>query len=449
MKKTITPILIPSLVLGLCISLLPVQAEDENPPYTDTSYWNSLCSGTSLTSDQQTACSAYLQYIQGQNSSLQQQISDAQSRKNEASAQLSSVQSQITDLNYQISEINSSIEDLNNQISEAEQQSDLITQQISETKAQIQEKTDDIAALKEKVKKRMAKQQETMRTNQILDVLLGAKSFSEMITIANGLSDISQYDSHTLQQLQDETDQLNQMEADLQNQEAELEQLQADLQSGKSVLAQQQAELVTASSSLYAAQASYQAQLSSAQSDLNSASAALSANQAAQSSVQNGISSSKANNASSSSASDSGSSSQDSSSTSSDAGSSSSSGSSSSGGSSSNQAPSSGDSGGNPYYGGWSNCTWSAWQLVHDATGISLPRWGNAGQWLGNAASGGYSTGSSPRANSLIVWGWHVGYVTAVDGDNVYVKEGNYLGSYREGWLASWRKGSVIGYIYL
>ena len=154
--------------------------------------------------DQQTACSAYLQYIQGQNSSLQQQISDAQSRKDAASEQLSSVQSQISDLNYQISEINSSIEDLNNQIAEAEQQSALIAQQISDTKVQIQQKTDDIAALKEKVKKRMEKQQETMRTNQILDVLLGAKSFSEMITIANGLSDISQYDSHTLQQLQDD-----------------------------------------------------------------------------------------------------------------------------------------------------------------------------------------------------------------------------------------------------
>lgn len=446
MKKTNTHILIAALAMGMCITLVPVIAEDENPPYTDTTYWNNLCSGTSLTSDQQTACSAYLQYIQGQNSSLQQQISDAQSRKDAASEQLSSVQSQISDLNYQISEINSSIEDLNNQIAEAEQQSALIAQQISDTKVQIQQKTDDIAALKEKVKKRMEKQQETMRTNRILDVLLGAKSFSEMITIANGLSDISQYDSHTLQQLQDETDQLNQMEADLQSQESELEQLQSDLESGKAVLAQQQSELVTASSSLYAAQASYQAQLSSAQSDLNSASAALSANQAAQSSVQNGISSSKANSASSSSSSDSGSSSSDSGSSSSSDSSSSSSFSSSS---SSNTTPSSGNSGGNPYYGGWSNCTWSAWQLVHDAIGISLPRWGNAGEWLANAAASGYSTGSSPRANSLIVWGWHVGYVTAVDGDNIYVKEGNYLGSYREGWLASWRKGSIIGYIYL
>ena len=204
MKKTNTHILIAALAMGMCITLVPVIAEDENPPYTDTTYWNNLCSGTSLTSDQQTACSAYLQYIQGQNSSLQQQISDAQSRKDAASEQLSSVQSQISDLNYQISEINSSIEDLNNQIAEAEQQSALIAQQISDTKVQIQQKTDDIAALKEKVKKRMEKQQETMRTNQILDVLLGAKSFSEMITIANGLSDISQYDSHTLQQLQDD-----------------------------------------------------------------------------------------------------------------------------------------------------------------------------------------------------------------------------------------------------
>ena len=63
MKKTNTHILIAALAMGMCITLVPVIAEDENPPYTDTTYWNNLCSGTSLTSDQQTACSAYLQYI--------------------------------------------------------------------------------------------------------------------------------------------------------------------------------------------------------------------------------------------------------------------------------------------------------------------------------------------------------------------------------------------------
>ena len=39
----------------------------------------------------------------------------------------------------------------------------------------------------------------------------------------------------------------------------------------------------------------------------------------------------------------------------------------------------------NPYFGGYSNCTWSAWQIVYDTTGIALPDFGVAGNWM-NAA---------------------------------------------------------------
>ena len=108
----------------------------------------------------------------------------------------------------------------------------------------------------------------------------------------------------------------------------------------------------------------------------------------------------------------------------------------------------------NPYYGGWSNCTWSAWQLCYSHTGIALPRLGNAGAWYGNAAAYGYAVGTSPAPMSVIVWSNHVGFVTEVseDGSMIYVKEGGYCGGYHEGWWPSQggRNGQAFyGYIYV
>lgn len=107
---------------------------------------------------------------------------------------------------------------------------------------------------------------------------------------------------------------------------------------------------------------------------------------------------------------------------------------------------------GNPYPGGWDNCTWSAWQLVSDTDGIQLPSWGNAGEWLSAAAASGYPVGSEPMPNSIVVFSHHVALVDAVDQDgNIYIREGNYQGHYNEGWESPYdgSGGALLGYIYL
>ena len=118
----------------------------------------------------------------------------------------------------------------------------------------------------------------------------------------------------------------------------------------------------------------------------------------------------------------------------------------------SDPTPSSGGSSENPYYGGWSNCTWGAWQLVHDTLGISLPGWGWSSNWVNDAAASGYATGSEPRVYSIAVYENHVAFVTAIDGDQVYIKEGNYLGAYGERWVSKyelpWTGQKCLGYIY-
>ena len=118
----------------------------------------------------------------------------------------------------------------------------------------------------------------------------------------------------------------------------------------------------------------------------------------------------------------------------------------------SSNVPPQANGGTNPYYGGWGNCTWGAWQLVHDNLGISLPGWGNAGDWLWRAQNSGWNTGSTPRPGAIVVSTHHVAYVTDVsaDGSSIFVKEGNYNGWYHEGWtIAQGCNGQcVLGYIY-
>lgn len=82
--------------------------------------------------------------------------------------------------------------------------------------------------------------------------------------------------------------------------------------------------------------------------------------------------------------------------------------------------------------------SYTAWK-VGQRTG-NFPRyWGNANQWPGSARSAGYSTGSTPRANSVGVisagaYG-HVVWVEAVNGDGtVDISQYNYYNAGGPGW---------------
>ena len=103
-----------------------------------------------------------------------------------------------------------------------------------------------------------------------------------------------------------------------------------------------------------------------------------------------------------------------------------------------------------PYSGGSHNCTDEAWLLAYQA-GHVLPNWGNAHSWLYNAQSTGYATGYAPAVGSIAVYSNHVAYVAAVNGNQVYIKEGNFNGHYNERWVSTTGTGtqSLQGYIYL
>lgn len=76
------------------------------------------------------------------------------------------------------------------------------------------------------------------------------------------------------------------------------------------------------------------------------------------------------------------------------------------------------------------NCTWYAWDKAYEIGGVALPGFGNAKNWLKDAEINGFTTGSTPRNNSIVVWAdWtdygHVGYVERAEGNKFYAWESN------------------------
>ncbi|MBP9827517.1 CHAP domain-containing protein [Candidatus Saccharibacteria bacterium] len=76
--------------------------------------------------------------------------------------------------------------------------------------------------------------------------------------------------------------------------------------------------------------------------------------------------------------------------------------------------------------------------------------WGNARDWLRNAKSAGFLTGSNPRVGSIAQTPYgrrgHVAYVEKIDGDRVMVSEMNYTAWNRT--TTRWASASDFQYIY-
>ncbi len=452
MKKKIAVVLTGFL---LPFSTLTANADED---YSDTTYWTNLCTNTSsLTAAQQQSCNAYLAYVQNNNVELQSKISEIDSTKEELEENIEYYGTLVSQYNSQIDQMNSMIEDLSNQLSEMQ---DLVAQketEIQDTEAAIEAKQVEIEELEEEVRKRLLQEQQTMHVNQYIDVIMGAKSLDDLVRIFNAISDISKYDSTLYDELNASIQELTDMKDNLEQEQNELESALSELEEGQSALNSQQAELLATKYQTDYIITTYTEQIG----ELDTSAAALQSTIGSNNSTASNISQSIEDSAAatptptptatataSSSSSNSPSSTTDSSasSTATPSATAAPTPTPTATTDSSSSSPTTGDTSGNPYYGGWSNCTWSAWQIAHDL-GYTLPWFpGNAGNWLNAAQNASMATGSEPQVYSIAVQSYHVSVVTAINGDMIYIKEGNYLGRYNERWI---NKSACIGFIYL
>lgn len=239
------------LVCVLASNLVTVtNAEGETPDYSDTTYWNKVCLGDDAY-DNTAACTAYMQYISTQSESFANQMKEIDAQKEEIASNIEYYGQQISTYQAEADALNSEIATLNGQISVKEQEIATMEEQIAENEAQID-------AAEEKVKDRMVAAQETMRLNQFLDILMGAKSFDDFVRIANGLNDITNYDESTMNELADLIEQLD-------NDKAKLEEEKVALDAAKQEVVDKQNSILAAKYQIQVIQEEFQRQYSDLQ----------------------------------------------------------------------------------------------------------------------------------------------------------------------------------------
>lgn len=230
MKNTAVKYMISTALVLSIFPLVPIHAED----YSDSDYWNQKCQSANIqTQDDFQACKAYTEYIAQNTPDLQAQLDAINAQKADIEANISAYQDQLTE--YQ-----NNVETLNGTISDLEAQRGTLQAQIADTQAQIESKQQSLAdaqtvidSMSAKVKERMVNAQATLRVNNLIDVLMGAKTFSDFMRVASGLASIADKEksendelvqamrelSSAKQVLQDSQDQLSQQEGELQQQE--------------------------------------------------------------------------------------------------------------------------------------------------------------------------------------------------------------------------------------
>ena len=217
----IRKIFVTMMAVLLVLGSAPVRImaeEGDQPDYSNTGYWESLCmqSSSNLSIDQQNACKAYIANMSQQSASLQKQLNDIEARRADIAKDVQKYAAQVRNYDNEIAKMQAEIDEMQAQIDE-------LVGQIAVKEEEIATKEAEIESLKAKVKDRMVLSQETMRLNKYLDFIMGAESLADLIRRSNGLNDIADYDHATLVGLGDMIAQLEIDRAELQDKKFQLD----------------------------------------------------------------------------------------------------------------------------------------------------------------------------------------------------------------------------------
>lgn len=198
MRKLTIYVLSFLMLLGNTIPVMVI-AEDD---FSDTAAWTAKCSSANLTAEEQAQCARFAQKMSDDSESLRQQLKDIESKREEIAANIAEYGKKIAGYEAQISVLNAEIATLNEQISVKEQEIVLKEQEITTKEAEVE-------ALKKKIMDRMVASQSSMRLNQYVDIIMGAKDLNDLVRRSNGIKDITNYDEVEREELKALIDELN------------------------------------------------------------------------------------------------------------------------------------------------------------------------------------------------------------------------------------------------
>ncbi|QRG86846.1 murein hydrolase activator EnvC [Bulleidia sp. zg-1006] len=255
MKKNWVTIIIFSMMV--CLGTIRVQAE---PSYDDTAYWTEKCSKAVPRASDVKACKAFRAHLASKSDDLNKQLKDIASKRSEILKNISEYQKLIDDYANQSKEVQAKIGELSQKIRGFEQQINDIQKNIDDLMIKIADKQKIIDEIKGKLKKRMVEKQPTMRMNSLVELLLGAKSFDEILRILSGLDAIAKSDQKAHSEFLTAVEELNKEKADLGKQKGDLETAKTNLDVQKKALNVQAEKIMALKARAEVVQDAYESQ---------------------------------------------------------------------------------------------------------------------------------------------------------------------------------------------
>lgn len=228
MKKNLVKIL--TIAIAICSGAVHVQAE---PSYDDVAYWTKKCSRAVPKASDVQACKAFRSHLASKSEDLNKQLKDIKDNLSQKTKDIARNQKIIDDYAKQSKEVQARIDDISGKIKGFEQQISDLQKSIDELLIKIADKQKIIDQIKQKLKKRMVEKQPTMRMNYIVELILGAKSFDEILRILSGLDAIAKSDQSVRDEYLSAIEELNKEKTDLDKQKADRETAKNNLDTQK------------------------------------------------------------------------------------------------------------------------------------------------------------------------------------------------------------------------
>lgn len=165
--------------------------------------------------------------------STKERISNAQAEQAAAQSQLDSIQSRIDELNSKkgqseeyLSELNQQLDDLQNRLQELQDQYDAKQNELVQIQADLEDAKAKEEEQYEAMKLRIQYMYENSSGNGYMAMLFSSKSISELISRAEYIQKISDFDRDLMQEYEDTVDQVKEKETQVQEEQAAIVELQ-------------------------------------------------------------------------------------------------------------------------------------------------------------------------------------------------------------------------------
>ena len=165
--------------------------------------------------------------------STKEKISNAQAEQAAAQSQLDSIQSRIDELNSKkgqseeyLSELNQQLDDLQNRLQELQDQYDAKQNELVQIQADLEDAKSIEEEQYEEMKLRIQYMYENSSGNGYMAMLFSSKSISELISRAEYIQKISDFDRDLMQEYEDTVDQVKEKETQVQEEQAAIVELQ-------------------------------------------------------------------------------------------------------------------------------------------------------------------------------------------------------------------------------